>query len=439
MSRRQERSVLKGVISGKAHHIVSALLFCLFLPGCGTDGVGKDHESTDAVETIKVIKSEPFNGPMVRPVDSRKHPGVFCSCPACGGSGKWSAVRMGLQWLENHQDPEGYWDADNYNARCADKRCSGRGHALNDVGVTGLALNAFLDSGSTVAAGPYKKAVKKGVKYLCDVQDPGDGCLVPKEGVHWMYNHAIAALALVKAYGLSQWSPLKKRAQMAVDFVHGSKNPGKAWRYNSGELDPVDQNDMSVTGWMVLCLVHADRFGFEIDKQDLRDALKYMDELTDPATGRTGYKTRGSYSAREAGDETVWPFDETEAMTALAIYCRILAGSVLCDLESQEAIVQAGAKLLLARVPEWDEEKGCIDFYYWYYGTRAMSLLEGEYWKTWISAADRAVIGNQERDGCEKGSWDPHKDPWGDNGGRVYSTALMTLCLDTHFLHKRKF
>ena len=33
---------------------------------------------------------------------------------------------------------------------------------------------------------------------------------------------------------------------------------------------------------------------------------------------------------------------------------------------------------------------------------------------------------------CFEGSWDP-LDPWGEEGGRVYSTALMVLCLEVYF------
>ena len=36
--------------------------------------------------------------------------------------------------------------------------------------------------------------------------------------------------------------------------MHNTKNPGKAWRYNDGAIDPIEQNDVSVTGWMVMCL-----------------------------------------------------------------------------------------------------------------------------------------------------------------------------------------
>ena len=43
----------------------------------------------------------------------------------------------------------------------------------------------------------------------------------------------------------------------------------------------------------------------------------------------------------------------------------------------------------------------------------------------------------KRKDGDEKGSWDPQVDPWGDQGGRVYSTAINTLCLEVYYRYDR--
>ena len=173
------------------------------------------------------------------------------------------SVEWALRWLARHQDPEGYWDCDGYSAQCEKGKspCPGKGQALNDVGVTGLAILAFLGSGNTPLVGPYKKNVRDGVKYLCDVQNSDDGCLTDKWGERYMYNHGIATLALTETYGLTNWAPIKKFAKRALEFIRTSKNPGKAWRYNLGEIDPIDQNDISVTGWMIMCLVSGQSFG----------------------------------------------------------------------------------------------------------------------------------------------------------------------------------
>ena len=352
-----------------------------------------------------------------------------------GGQATQKAVEWGLDWLKRHQDPEGFWDADGFDMQCTNTRCTGKGHALNDPGVTGLALLAFLGAGNTPVAGPYKKVVRDGVKYLVDIQDPEDGCLTPKEGEHFMYNHAIACLALTEAYGLSQWAPLKKHARKAIEYVHNTKNPGKAWRYNIGAVDPIEQNDVSVTGWMIMCLASAKDFGLPFNKSDIEDALMYIEEMTDPATGRTGYKERGSFSSREAGDELIWPFDKVEAMTGVGMFGRVLCSYILGPEteNAQEDMLQKGAKLLRDKLPTWDENSGTIDYYYWYYGSYAMFQMGGNDWKVWKDAMIKAIVDNQRTEDCEKGSWEPQRDPWGDSGGRVYSTALCTLCLEVFY------
>ena len=355
-----------------------------------------------------------------------------------GGQATQKAVEWGLDWLKRHQDPEGFWDCDGFDAQCAaGDHCDGKGMALNDVGVTGLALLAFLGSGNTPTDGPYREVVRKGVRYLCQMQYPEDGCLTAKEDEHYMYNHAIGTLALTEAYGLSGMPVLKKHAKKAIEYIHKTKNPGKAWRYNDGAIDPIEQNDISVTGWMIMCLASAKDFGLPFDKHDIEDALAYIDEMTDTATGRTGYKERGSYSSREPGDELIWPFDKVEAMTGVGMFCRFLCGYILGNADDQMPMIDKGAKLLLAKPPTWDEGAGTIDYYYWYYGSYALFQKGGQDWKAWKDHMIKAVVEHQRTEGCAKGSWDPRCDPWGDNGGRVYSTALCTLCLEVFYRYDK--
>ena len=341
------------------------------------------------------------------------------------------ARQNALDWLERHQHPDGYWDADDFGLCCTkgEPSCSGKGQALNDVGVTGLSLLAFLNAGNTVSSGPHKNAIKKGVKYLCDVQKPEDGCLVAKEGTQWVYNHALATLALVEAYDKSKWPILKKYAQRGVDCIHKCKNPGKGWRYGIEGSDPAEQNDTSVTGWMVLCLASAGKYGLSVNEEDLKEGLGYIEAMTDPETGRTGYMEKGRSSSREAGDENIWPFEQTEAMTALAMLIRCCAAEAIDDDEQAVRSIKAGAALLDAKPPEWNPESGSIDYCYWYFGTRAMKRVAGGQWQRWRLRLVNAIVDNQIGEGCAKGSWDPQKDPWGDNGGRVYSTALLALSL----------
>ena len=45
----------------------------------------------------------------------------------------------------------------------------------------------------------------------------------------------------------------------------------------------------------------------------------------------------------------------------------------------------------------------------------------------------------QDTDFCRyKGSWDPI-GPWGGDGGRVYSTSVMAMCLQVYYRYGRVF
>ena len=82
---------------------------------------------------------------------------------------------------------------------------------------------------------------------------------------------------------------------------------------------------------------------------------------------------------------------------------------------------------------------GSVDMYYWYWGTMAMFQMGGDSWGKWNEALKEAVVKHQhlKGSGARAGSWDP-AGPWGaQDGGRVYSTALMTLCLEIYYRYDR--
>jgi len=348
-----------------------------------------------------------------------------------GGKAEQKAVEWGLDWLKRHQDPRGNWSAANFANMCETNKCDGEGKQMHDVGVTGLALLAFLGSGNTVNHGKYKKVVKNGIKYLTQIQDSETGCFGEiNSHQSFLYDHSIATLAVTEAYGLSKWPLLKEHAQKGINFIHASRNPYKAWRY---AYPPDGNNDVSVTGWMVMCLKSGKDFGLKVDQSALEGAALFIDEMTDNNTWRTGYIQKGGLSAREPGLNERWPENKTEAMTAVAMLARIFMG----EDPDKSAALRGGADLLRKQLPLWDEKEGTIDFYYWYYGSYSMFQMAGQDWDKWQSKMVDAVVKTQRTDGDEKGSWDPQFDPWGHTGGRVYSTAIMTLCLEVYYRYDR--
>jgi len=348
-----------------------------------------------------------------------------------GGDGTQRAVVAGLDWLKAHQSPDGSWDADGFTDHCGRigaSVCDGAGHSTHDVGLTGLALLAFLGTGNTTDRGLDREVVARGIQWLRGQQDFDTGLFGPMSGRDFLYDHSIATLAVCEAYYFSRSPLLKATAQKAVYFIQRARNPYGAWRYDA---PPSGENDTSVTGWMIFALVAAKDAGLEVDPAALDGGLAWIDEMTDPSTGRIGYDTVGSLSSRTPANGH-FPRERGEAMTAVGLLCRIFLGQELDD----TPLLRRHADLLVRSLPEWDPEAYGCDMYYWYYGTYAMYQLGGTHWKRWERSMLDAVVRSQSRDGDEAGSWDP-VGPWGHVGGRVYSTALMTLCLEVYYRYGR--
>jgi hypothetical protein len=343
-----------------------------------------------------------------------------------GGRGTEQALKDGLEWLANHQDPDGKWDTDEFNKHDpASDRCNGPGQGEHDVGVTGLALLAFLGDGHTTRHGLYKEKVSAGVQWLRLQQDYESGLYGEKIGHTYMYSHAIASLAMCEAYYFSKNPILKGTTQKAVNYISRARNPYGAWRYES---PPNGDQDTSVTGWMIFATKAAEDGGLKIDSASYEGAALWLDEATETATGRVGYDEEGTASSRVPGVNDHFPTDRTECMTAVGLLTRFFLGQD----PREHPIMGKHADLLLKSVPEWDPDGLTNDMYYWYYGSYSMFQMGKRHWDNWNKAMKKAVLESQRKDGSSKGSWDPI-GPWGYSGGRVYSTALGVLCLEVYF------
>ncbi len=360
------------------------------------------------------------------------------------------AIDDALVWLAAHQNGDsGGWDAADFGRWCGGRPIArgesrdGAGKSLYDVGATGLALCAFLGAGYTHRGDhAYADVVGRGLGYLRNVQDH-EGCFGARASQQFIYNHGAAALAMVEAYAMTGSPLLRSPAQKALDFIAHARNPYLGWRYGVKAGD----NDTSVTGWMIMPLKSAATCNraaiqsgrtapFVIDEEAFRGARAWIDKVTDAETGRVGYMTRGSGPARPQEMMDRFPSEKSEAMTAVGVLVRILTGETPAASES----LRRGIARCLACPPVWNEKDGSIDMIYWTYATLAMFQVGGDAWTRWQAAIEPAVVAHQRRDGdpCGfRGSWDP-VDPWGPDGGRVVSTALMALTLMTASRYPRE-
>ncbi|HIE71582.1 MAG TPA: hypothetical protein EYP98_16210, partial [Planctomycetes bacterium] len=337
------------------------------------------------------------------------------------------AIDAALQWLSKHQDDDGRWDCDGFMKHdAADSEiCNGPGNATHDVGVTGLALLTFLASNHTLRAGVYSDNVTMAVRWLKNQQSP-NGRIGLNAHYDFLYDHAIATLAVVEAYGLSEDKSLRQCAQKALNYLEVHRNPKEAWRYHPRDGD----NDVSVTTWCAAAYAAGMDFQLVVPKDAATYITKYLDSVTDP-TGRHGYSGLGESSSRKPGAHSKrFPIGPCETMTAVGWFCRFLLGK---SIETDPAM-QPAADLIINKPPAFVEVS--TDYYYWYYGSLAMFQVGGMHWNTWSKQLRGALLPVQRVDANFAGSWDP-VSVWGEDGGRLYSTAAATLALQAEFRYAR--
>ena len=325
------------------------------------------------------------------------------------------AVENSLKWMASVQELDGHWSsarhgggADKYDPQKQDRQGGGK---FADSGVTGLVVLSFLGAGYTHEKGPYTSEVRKALDWLI-FQQSTNGYLGGKATrFDQNYCHAIATFALAEAYAMQKDaadSPeLKNAVKKGVKLIAAFQNDDGGWRYGRGGES--SESDMSMFGWQLMALKSAVNAGIPVPEGTRRGMVKFLEA-----------RGRGKYGGL-AGYRTV--DQPTPAMTAEALFCRQMFTVETNDAASQEA--SDYLRKNLPRVTAYDE-------YYWYYGTLAMHRLDDESWKDWNASLRDLLVTLQRQDGPLAGSWDP-KGKWAGIGGRLYSTALSTMCLEVYY------
>jgi hypothetical protein len=357
-----------------------------------------------------------------------------------GGSGKTEgAVTRGLRWLADHQDEDGGWSAEAFDRHCRQiSACRGRGFAEFDTGVTALALLAFLGAGHSpdpasfdarspaVAApagerNPYRRNVQKAIDYLLAHQD-GQGAF-GAQGENYLYNHALATLAVSEALVMSGGRRLRESLEAAVAFSASSQQSGGGWDYTARSTG---RNDLSITGWQVMALRSAANAGVPVPGNVLERCRGYLGGAV-TADGFGIYTNLG----QEAGRRGI-------NMVAVGLLARLYMGAAPND-----PMTRAAAGRILRAPPDWEGAAKWDDtfqsYYYWYTATLALFHLGGKEWKAWNFFVARAVLALQSQKPHEEGSWPPEPSWIGASGGRVYATALNVLILETYYRYEPLF
>jgi RNA polymerase sigma factor (sigma-70 family) len=300
------------------------------------------------------------------------------------------AITAGLQWLVRQQTRAGNWSLD--------------GSYKNDVAATAFALLPLLESGQTHrsegALHPYSRNVERGLRYLRNVQKK-DG-----ELDSLMYAHALATEALCEAYRRSKDADLIKPAQRAADFIVQAQHEGGGWGYG-----PQQRGDTSITTYVIRALASARRAGLKVPEQTLTRAGKFLDSVSNADGSAYQYVPSA-------------PADIGSALSVAGHLSRLELGG--------DANGKGLAKWTTALRRSAPIDKNPLYFYH--FAAPVLRRRGGDDWDFWEPTIRNSLEERQDR-GREapdkKGSWPTAGEPYSQACGRVMTTSLALLTLET--------
>lgn len=318
-----------------------------------------------------------------------------------------SAVAAALEWLANHQLPDGGWNYDHRAGAC-NARCGNAG-SLTDcrTGATAQALLPFLGAGQTHKQGKYKKQVEAGLYFLTQqmIVRPNGGLQTGDlaQGGGNMYAHGMSAIVLCEAYGMTHDKGLMMPAQLSLNHIVYAQDPvGGGWRYA-----PRTPGDTSVVGWQLMALKSGHLAYLQVPPATINGANKFLDSVM------SDYSFYG-YTDPGRG----------QATTAIGILCRMYLGW-----KKDHPGIEKGVQYLSQTGPSQG------NMYYNYYATQCMRHYDGELWDKWNVKMRDQLVNSQDKTGHLKGSWHMKGDHGSDRGGRLYCTSMATMILEVYYRH----
>lgn len=336
------------------------------------------------------------------------------------------AFDRGLTFLGRGQEADGGWPVKMVPAGWPGD--STKSFQWGRIGVSSLVLLAFLGDGQVwwregnAPRPKFGNSTQLAIRFLIKQQDPETGRFGPGsgEGVHFMFNHGMATLAMAEAAGISGDPELLDRAQRAVDFIVKAQTDGGGWNYYA--VNKVE--DMTLSAWQVQALAAAREAGLKVPDEVFKKALDLYRRAT--INGRVVF--------RFPNDDGVY----TVSLAGQGLMTRQLLGDSggMPDLKLLSAKILTQAPKV--KFPDWTRgwsptknkdalARSAFDPYMIYYCTYSLYFSGGSEWTEWSQIAMKSLLQMQDLDG----GWHPN-DVNAYKGGTYYSTALAILALQVH-------
>ncbi|WP_254509414.1 hypothetical protein [Anatilimnocola floriformis] len=331
-----------------------------------------------------------------------------------------NTIELGLRFLARNQLTDGRWTLQGYGEET---------QLSSDTAATALALLAFQGHGHTHREHEYKSVVRAGLEFLLAHQrENGDLFVATDDNANqstWLYSHALGAIALCEAYGMTQDPELRVPAQKAIDFIVEAQHKERGgWRYAPGV-----GSDTSVSGWMLMALKSGELANLTVPKETYAkiDAWLNSAEKSSAAPHEFRYNPYAPDTPEQRHG-----LSATKTMTAVGLTMRMHR-----DTKLDSDIMRNGADYLKKNLPAIGTPREPLrDTYYWYYGTQVMFAMGGDHWEAWNAKLNPLLVNSQIKTGPLAGSWQPRgpvPDRWSAHAGRLYVTTMNLLSLEVHY------
>lgn len=316
------------------------------------------------------------------------------------------SLKRGIQYLVQQQDP-----------------VTGGIHnkMRNETAMTALAILAMGSMGHQPSdTTPEGQAMKKALNYVLQAErQEDDGYFGRKDGSR-MYGHGIVTLTLAEMLGMGgdaqMDEQLRTRCRKGIDLILRAQKVPKndnsrgGWRYSPDASD----SDMSVTVWQTMALRAAKNAGFDVPKEAIDEAVRYIKRGYEPMDEKRGGPGLGGFGYQGRGREI-----STTAEGLLAL--------LVCGDYASEEVLGSSERLFREGIKEGER----WFFYTTYYYAQGMYQRGGKFATEGEKVVANVLLPIQSREGWWEGIGGEER-----GGGKVYATAMavLSLAVKNHYL-----
>jgi hypothetical protein len=337
-----------------------------------------------------------------------------------------SMLESALKWLAIHQSPNGQWDSDSYFINCQDGNQCEPGKTVGgaDEALTGYAVLCFLGAGyDHTHMSKWRKPVKLGIEWLLAKQQ-ANGLIGNRN-----YEHAVCAMALAEAYGMSGDQTLREPAQRAINILLERQTKygdsyGLGWDYVNANPNRMDS---SVSGWCVFAIKSACAVG--LDTGNGMEGSKRWLELA-WKSANPNWQTLDPYST------SVFPYTVSidgkaskDHLSFIGSLCAVFLGS-----KSGDVMLETLSNDMTTR---WfDNGKYKQNSYSLYYSSLAAMQLGGKHWEDKWGNFESGYIPwliqtQYKTNDCFDGTWKNEQETWhGHDTSRILLHCYKTFAIE---------